>query len=102
MGGFNLAQYHATVDKVNEGLSKANSKVQEMPAIGDRAADHFFYPDWVKEKIHWCAKKIADVVGEIITKIQELMAGVLAPIEMFMAAWEWQSVRGEATGVQGN
>lgn len=96
-----LAQYRAAVDKLNSGLAKTQEKVATLPSVAAKATDHWYYPDWLKDKIRWCAEKMASITNAVIEKLQELIVGILAPVEMFMAAYEWQGIRGKASGVQG-
>jgi uncharacterized protein YukE len=98
---FSVAQYQATIDKINSGMQELSAKIGQVGPAANAAMDHWYIPGFVKDAIAWCAQKIIDLAKWIWDKFVELLKGAAAPVFMFQHALEWQDVKGMATGVQG-
>ena len=98
---FSVAQYQATIDKINAGMQDLSGKIGQVAPAANAAVNHWYIPDFVKDAIIWCAEKIIDLAKWIWDKFVELLKGAAAPVYMFQHALEWQDVKGMATGVQG-
>lgn len=98
---FSIAQYQATIDKINAGMQDLSNKIGQVAPAANAAVDHWYIPGFVKDAIIWCAEKIIELAKWIWDKFVELLKGAAAPVYMFMHALDWQDVKGLATGVQG-
>ena len=98
---FSIAQYQATIDKLNAGMQDLSSKIGQVGPAANAAVNHWYIPDFVADAIIWCAEKIIGLARWIWDKIVELLRGAAAPVYMFMHAMDWQQVNGMVTTVQG-
>ena len=98
---FSIAQYQATIDKINAGMQDLSSKIGQVAPAANAAVDHWYIPGFVKDAVIWCAEKIIELAKWIWDKFVELLKGAAAPVYMFTHALDWQDVKGLATGVQG-
>ncbi|GAA2918380.1 hypothetical protein GCM10020221_13340 [Streptomyces thioluteus] len=100
---FNAAQYTATIDKLNSGLTTMSTKLNQVGPKAESTANKWYVPGFVAKALIWCAKKIIEIGSWILKKIGELLKGAAVPVLAFKDAWTWQStVRGQATDVAGN
>ena len=99
---FSQAQYEAVTQRVKLGVQKVGAKNQEVIPSANQAVDHWYIPSEVKEAILWMAKKLSELADWLIEKITELLEGVLAPVLFFKVGWDWEDVKGLASGVQGS
>jgi hypothetical protein len=100
--GFNEEQYRAAVEKIEKGLTDLDGKIQQIPGVANAAVSNFLMPDFVRDAVIWLAEKTVAILSSVVKKIVELLKGAVAPIYMFKYAWEWQDIRGVATGVVGD
>jgi hypothetical protein len=100
--GFDEQRYREAVQKIESGLTDLDGKIQQIPGAANSAVGNALMPDFVRDAVIWLAKKIVDILSSVVSKIVELLKGAVAPIYMFKYAWDWQDVRGVATGVVGN
>ncbi|MCP2322176.1 hypothetical protein HDA40_000683 [Hamadaea flava] len=99
--GFSQAQYEAAVNKVTDGANGINTKIGQVAPAANSAMDHWYIPGFIKDAIKWLAEKITQLAQWILNKIIELLKGAIAPIRMFVDAFDWQDIRGLASGVSG-
>jgi uncharacterized protein YukE len=100
-GQFSTAQYEATITKLSSGLGDLSAKLQEVGPTAQAAANRWYIPRSVADDVIWLGNKILELGSWVLDKIQELLKGAIAPVVMFSNAWDWQDIRGSATGVAG-
>jgi hypothetical protein len=98
---FSEAQYNATIIKLNQGLNDLSVKIGEVAPAANIILGDWWVPDFIKETIRWCAERIIEIALWTWNKINEVMVGLAAPVLFFSYAYEWQNVRGIASGVTG-
>lgn len=98
---FSQAQYEAAVNKVVDGGNELGVKIQQIPPAANAAMNHWYIPGFIKDAIRWLAEKMVEMATWILDKIVELLKGAIAPIRMFVDSFEWQDIRGLASGVSG-
>lgn len=96
---FNEAQFQATIDKINSGLRDLSTKIGEVMPAAQAGVDHWYIPGPVKDAVLWLANKAVDLAKSIWDKIVEILKGVAAPVLFFKYAFDWEDVRGLASGV---
>jgi hypothetical protein len=99
--GFSQAQYESAVNKVTQGTQDLNLKIQAVPGAANNTLGKWYIPGFIKDAVRWLAEKICDLASWILEKIVDLLKGAIAPIRMFVDAFEWQDLRGTASGVAG-
>lgn len=98
---FSETQFQAVVDKMNSGLSDLSHKIGKIRPTGESAVDHWYIPDSVADAVLWLADKAISLAKTIWGKIVELLKGVAAPVYFFAYAFDWEDIRGLASGVSG-
>ncbi|MER7766770.1 hypothetical protein [Kitasatospora sp. NPDC096140] len=98
---FQAAQYQATVDKLTSGLGDLSAKLDSVPGKANDAADRWWVPDWLADKVIWFGKKICEIGAWILNKIKECLEGAAAPVYMMVHGFQWETLRGLANGVTG-
>lgn len=101
MVAFSNAQFQETVNKLNNGMDQLSNKIAEVPPAANAAMDHWYIPGFIKDAIRWLAEKITELATWIWNKIKEVLAGIAAPVSFFSYAFDWQDIRGIASGVTG-
>jgi uncharacterized protein YukE len=99
--GFSTAQYEATINKLTSGLGELSAKLEQVRPTAQAAANRWYIPHSVADDIIRLANTILELGSWVLDKIQELLKGAIAPVVMFRNAWDWQDIRGLATGVAG-
>jgi hypothetical protein len=99
---FSEAQYQAAMDKLDSGLKEIEAKLQLVGPTAEATANHWYVPSFVAEGLIWLANKIIEIGSWLLNKLLELLKGAIAPILFFKYAWDWQDIRGMATGVTGD
>lgn len=95
---FSNAQFQETINKLNNGLNEPSNKIAAVPPAANAAMDHWYIPGFIKDAIRWLAEKITELATWIWNKIKEVMVGVAAPVYFFQYAFDWQDIRGIASG----
>jgi uncharacterized protein YukE len=96
---FSEAQFQAAVDKINSGMSDLSGKIGQIRPTAESAVDHWYIPGFVADAVLWLADKAISLANAIWDKIVELLKGVAAPVYFFKYAFEWEDIRGLASGV---
>jgi len=96
---FSEAQFHAAADKIDSGLSDLSGKIGQIRPTAESAVDHWYIPGFVADAVLWLADKAISLAKAIWDKITELLKGVAAPVYFFQYAFDWEDIRGLATGV---
>ncbi|EME97471.1 hypothetical protein J7W19_13445 [Streptomyces mobaraensis NBRC 13819 = DSM 40847] len=100
---FNAAQYTATIDKLNSGLTNLTTKLNQVGPKAESTANKWYVPEVIGKALIWCANKLIELGKWILNKIGELLKGAAVPVTAFKDAYTWQhDVRGHATDVAGN
>lgn len=100
--GFNQAQHDAAVNKVKSGIQQIANKNQQVMPAASKATNHWYLPESVKKAIIWAAKKLTEISDWTMKKLGELLEGAAAPGLFFRVGWDWKSVKGKASNVQGS
>ncbi|MCX4746691.1 hypothetical protein OG455_14380 [Kitasatospora sp. NBC_01287] len=98
---FNAAQYQSTVDKLNSGLGDLSAKLDSVPGKANDAANHWWVPDWLADKVIWFGRRLCEIGSWILNKIKECLEGAAAPVYLAIHGFQWESLRGLANGVTG-
>jgi hypothetical protein len=98
---FSEAQFQAAVAKINSGLGDLSAKIGEIGPAAEAGLDHFYIPEPVKAAVRWLAEKAISLAKSIWDKIVEVAKGIAAPVLFFTYAFDWEDVRGLASGVTG-
>lgn len=98
---FSEAQFYAAVDKINSGLTDLSGKIGEIQPTAEMAVNHWYVPGFVAEAVLWLADKAVELAQSILDKIVEVLRGVAAPVYFFKYAFDWEDIRGLASGVNG-
>jgi hypothetical protein len=99
--GFSTAQYEAAINKLTLGLDDLSAKLQQVGPTAEAAATRWYIPRSVADDIIWLGEKILELGSWLLDKISELLKGAAAPVVMFTTAWDWEDMRGLASGVAG-
>lgn len=98
---FSEAQFEAVVQKLDTGMAELSGKIPQLLPAARAATDHLYVPDSVQDAIMWLAHKMVSLAQRIWDKITELMKGIAAPVLFFKDAFDWEDVKGLASGVAG-
>lgn len=98
---FNEAQFQAMAEKINSGLSDLSGKIGQIRPTAESAVDHWYIPDFVADAVLSLADKAISLAKTIWDKIVELLKGVAAPVYFFKYAFDWEDIRGLASGMSG-
>ncbi|MGH3620916.1 MAG: hypothetical protein ACRDQ5_03885 [Sciscionella sp.] len=98
---FSEAQFQAVQDKINGGLRDLSGKIDQVRPAAEAGLDHWYIPGFVKDAVRWLVDKAVSLAKTIWDKIVEVLKGVTAPLYFFKYSFDWQDVRGLATGVAG-
>ncbi|MFG2674621.1 hypothetical protein [Streptomyces sp. NPDC048445] len=101
---FNVAQAEATIEKLNEGIVKLSTKLDQIGPSVESTVNHWYVPEAVAKPLVWFAKRMIDAGCWIRDKILECLKGAVAPIFMYLDSQDWQGpdIRGKVSGVAGN
>ena len=98
---FSEAQFQAAVDKIDSGISDFSGKINQIRPTAESAVDQWYVPEFVADAVLWLAEKAVSLAKAVWDKIVELLKGVAAPVYFFKYAFDWQDIRGLASGVSG-
>ena len=100
--GFSQAQHDAATNKVKSGIQQIAVKNQLVMPAASKATSHWYLPDGVKKAIMWAAKKLTEISEWTMKKLGELLEGMAAPGLFYRVGWDWENVKGKASGIQGS
>jgi len=98
---FSNAQFQEVIDRIDNGANELSRKIAEIPSTVDSAVNHWYIPQYVKDAVKWLAEKITELANWVYNKIKELLRDVPAPFKFFDNAFDWEDIRGIASGVAG-
>lgn len=98
---FSQAQYQAAIDKINQSLTDVTNRMGQVIPAAQAGVNHDYIPQFVKDAVMKIAQETVSIAQQILTKIKDLLVGAAAPVMFFVDAYEWESVRGLASGVAG-
>lgn len=96
---FSTAQYEAVTNKVSSGVQTASGKLPELTAATNSLLGEWYIPGFVKDAVKWLVEELIHTAESVLNKIVELLKGAVAPIYMFDYAWQWEDIKGTASGV---
>lgn len=96
---FSVAQYEAVTHKLASGTEQIGQKIPALAAAANHLLSTWYIPGFVKDAVKWLVEKIISLAEGICGKLVELMKGAAAPVYLFRYAWDWQDIKGAATGV---
>jgi uncharacterized protein YukE len=59
----------------------------------------WYIPPPVKDAVKWLVEKIIHIAESVIHTIEQLLEGVAMPFYLFDYSWNWEDIKGTATGV---
>lgn len=99
---FDLAQYEATLHRVDAGLQRLSGLVDRVPPAAASAVGHWYVPGPVAASITESAGILAMAGHQLLAKLREILLGAIAPVRFFLLARDWTEVRGMTTSVAGD
>lgn len=100
--GFDLAEYEATINQLENRLGELTRMVQRLPALAADIAGRRYLPSFVITAATEACALVARYGNTIIERIRELLRGAVAPLRFYMLGHEWSEVRRLVTGVAGD
>ena len=94
---FNLAQYEATVRRLNSGLAELSRQVDQVPAAAAAAAVRWYLPAPMSRTLMQLSAALAGVGAYAVNQVRDLMKGAAAPVILASDVRTWVHVRGIAT-----
>lgn len=98
---FSEAQYLVVIDKIDSGVRNFGGTIVEIRPMAEAALGHWYIPVFVRDAVRLLADRTTELAMTIQEKISELLASAIAPVMFFRYAYEWEDVRGLASGVTG-
>jgi hypothetical protein len=98
---FNLAQYEATVQRLESGLAELSRLVQQLPTVAAAAAGRFYMTDAMSYSLIQLSRTLAGAGGYAVARVVDLMQGAAAPILLIRDIGTWGDVRGISTAFVG-
>jgi hypothetical protein len=101
VAAFSPAQYQAVTDKINSGINTVTQeKLPEFVSVTNSLLGEWYIPGFVKDTVKWLVEELIKIADAVISKIGELLKGAAIPVYMFDYAWNWEDIKGTATGVE--
>ncbi|MEU6266873.1 hypothetical protein [Saccharopolyspora shandongensis] len=98
---FSEAQFRAVIDRLTAGTEELTGQIAQIGPAAAAAIQAGWVPQPVKDAIAWCAELLEEAATAVCEVIVDLLKAAVAPILMYVRAWEWQSLRGRASSVAG-
>jgi hypothetical protein len=98
---FSKAQFEAVIVDIRTGMADFSSNLDQMIPVATAAVGHWYIPAHVQDAVVWLAEKTVEIGRKLLDLFIDLLKGATAPIHMFLDSWQWQDVRGAATGISG-
>ncbi|MEU6206086.1 hypothetical protein ABZ814_21190 [Micromonospora musae] len=96
---FSKAQYESLLAEIGAGLSDLRSRLDQVEPAATAAAGRWYVPPGVGDAIMWLGRETVKIGEQVLNFLKDLLKGAVAPIYMFIDAWDWMDVRGSASGV---
>ena len=93
----NLAQYEATVRRLDSGLGELSRLVDRLPAAAAEAASRWYMTDAMSRSLVTLSSMLAGAGVSAVNQVRDLMKGAAAPILLIRDVGTWGDVRGVAT-----
>ena len=94
---FNLAQYEATVRRLDSGLVELSRLVDRIPAAATAAAGRWYMTAPMSRSLVQLSSMLAGVGAYAVNQVRDLMKGAAAPVLLISDVGTWGDVRGVAT-----
>ncbi len=94
---FNLAQYEATVRRLDAGLVELSRLVDRIPAAANAAAGRWYMTAPMSHSLVQLGHVLTGIGAYAVNRVRELMKGAAAPVLLINDARTWGDVRGVAT-----
>ena len=100
MASFSPGQYQAVVDKINSGLNTVSQeKLPDLTSATNSMLGTWYIPAPVKDAVKWLVDEIIHIAESVIHTIGQLLEGAVMPFYLFDYSWNWEDIKGTATGV---
>jgi hypothetical protein len=99
---FDLAQYEATIDRLDKGAADLTRLVRQLPGATAAVTGRWYMTDEMSAALTQISNTLTSLGADLLAKIQEFFRGAVAPIRFFFIANDWDDVRGLATGIAGD
>jgi uncharacterized protein YukE len=96
------AQCQAAIDQLKTGLGDLNVELNRIGPAARAAASQPLLPPWVADALTAVGQKLQEIGSWLLDKITELLKGAAAPGFFADKAYDWEDVRGAASGVAGD
>jgi hypothetical protein len=96
---FSQAQYQALTDKIDSGLADLSAMINEVRPLAEATTLHWYIPGFVRDLFMDMVDEFVNAAVAVWHTIADLAKGAAAPILFVVDAYEWQDVRGLASGV---
>ncbi|MGP4014251.1 hypothetical protein [Saccharopolyspora sp. 5N708] len=96
---FSEAQFGTVIDQLTAGTEELNRQIARIGPAAASAIESGWVSQPVKDAIEWCAQELEEAASEFYRVIVDLLKAAIAPVLMYQRAWEWQNLRGQASGV---
>lgn len=93
------AQCQAAIDQLQAGLGDLRVQLTRIGPAARAAASRPFMPPGVADALLSVGEKLKEIGSWLLEKITELLEGAAAPGVFAWKAYEWENVRGAASGV---
>jgi hypothetical protein len=93
---FSKAQFEATLAEIQTGMTTLSGNLDRMVPVASAAVNHWYVAEATADAVLWVAHKTVEIGKAILDWIIDLLKGAVAPIYLFLDAWQWMDVRGEA------
>ena len=101
MMAFSSTQYQSAIDRIKESLPRIDQGMNEVRTKAVASANAWYMPPGLGEITMELLTEFEKAVNWIVEQVTYWLEGALAPINFWDNAYQWESVRGKATGVAG-
>ena len=96
---FSQAQFEATINEIQNGMTKFSGNLDRMVPAASAAVNHWYVPGSVADDVMWLARETVKWGKKLLDWFIDLLKGVAAPVYMFIDSWRWSDIKGAAVGV---
>ncbi|WP_433344200.1 hypothetical protein [Micromonospora sp. CA-111912] len=96
---FSKAQYESLIADIRSGLDDFAKHLDAVMVASVAASSRWYMTDSASAAVVRLGRESVKVGKQLIDLFLDLLKGATAPIFMFLDAWEWMNIRGEASGV---
>jgi hypothetical protein len=93
----NLAEYEATIRRLDSGLAELSRLVHQLPAAAAAAAGRWYMTDAMSHSLTRLTNALTGAGAHGIAQVRDLMKGAAAPFLLISEVRIWGEVRGVAT-----